>query len=346
MNKLKIVCIIILTLLITSSISIANSDIKKNTTYPLTINRQTVGNILITDLFNGTNSRVIEIDKGGNIVWEKAGFFYAFDAERLNNGNTLVTEREGSRVIEVDSGGNIVWEKTGLDNPWDAERLDNGNTLITETGNSDRVIEVDSGGNIVWEKTGLGFADAERLDNGNTLIADISLDRVIEVDSNGDIVWEQNGFFSIIDVERLDNGNTLITEAYNHRVIEINDEGTIVWEKIGLGFPTDAEGIVVSSDILVKEIHGGFRVYIDIENIGDETAYDVPWSIDLEGGLIFIGGNSGGTIDVLDPGEETTVRQKSLFGIGHNVEITVTAGVSSKKAIASWILGPLVLGVS
>jgi hypothetical protein len=40
------------------------------------------------------------------------------------------------------------------------------------------------------------------------------------------------------------------------------------------------------------------------------------------------------------------VRQRSLFGIGYNVEITVTVGGSTKKAIANWILGPLVLGVT
>jgi len=49
-------------------------------------------------------------------------------------GNTLITDHLGSRVIEVDSDGTIVWQKTGLDEPFDAERLANGNTLISELG--------------------------------------------------------------------------------------------------------------------------------------------------------------------------------------------------------------------
>ena len=93
---------------------------------------------------------VIEVDSYGNIVWEKTGLNLPMDAERLDNGNTLITEYNGSRVIEVDINGDIVWEKTGLNSPNDAERLENGNTLIAET-NGHRVIEVDINGNIVWE---------------------------------------------------------------------------------------------------------------------------------------------------------------------------------------------------
>ena len=44
-------------------------------------------------------------------------------AERLSNGNTLITEYSNYRVIEVDSGGTIVWEYTILGFPWDAERI-------------------------------------------------------------------------------------------------------------------------------------------------------------------------------------------------------------------------------
>jgi hypothetical protein len=105
------------------------------------------------------------VDSGGTIVWQKAGLNFPIDAERLVNGNTLITETSlGNRVIEVDSNGTIVWQKGGLNSPEDAERLPNGNTLITEYGN--RVIEVDSNGTIVWQKAGLVQPyDAERISN-------------------------------------------------------------------------------------------------------------------------------------------------------------------------------------
>lgn len=82
------------------------------------------GNILIFD--NGTQrlsdphtySRVIEVDpKTKKIVWEyhdtpAYNFYSAFisGAQRLDNGNTLITEGLNGRIFEVTSKGEIVWE--------------------------------------------------------------------------------------------------------------------------------------------------------------------------------------------------------------------------------------------
>jgi len=186
---------------------------------------------------------VIEVDTDGDIVWEKTGLNSPADAERLQNGNTLITDTGNNRVIEVNTDGDIIWQKTGLNLPVDSERLQNGNTLITEEGNNS-VIEINTNEDIVWQKIGLSDPfDAERLENGNTLIADAGNSRVIEVDTDGDIVWEKTGLNSPADAERLQNGNTLITDTGNNRVIEINTTGDIIWEKTDLNFPIDAERI-------------------------------------------------------------------------------------------------------
>jgi hypothetical protein len=79
------------------------------------------GNILIFD--NGTSrrhwSRVIELDpKGdGSIVWTYRGTssdpFWSIRrglAQRLANGNTVITSSERGRVFEVDAEGEILWE--------------------------------------------------------------------------------------------------------------------------------------------------------------------------------------------------------------------------------------------
>ena len=95
--------------------------------------------------------------------------------------------------------------------------------------------------------------------------------------------------------------------------------------------------------IEIVSITGGFRVTTEIRNNGTGTANDVNWSIDLEGGLILMGGYSDGTINELGAGESTTVRLSSLFGIGNTV-ITVTAGDAVKQA-SGFMLGPLVLNV-
>ena len=45
-----------------------------------------------------------------------------WDAERLDNGNTLITESGNNRVIEVNTVGTIVWEYDVYGVPIDAER--------------------------------------------------------------------------------------------------------------------------------------------------------------------------------------------------------------------------------
>ncbi|MCT7373718.1 arylsulfotransferase family protein [Chelativorans salis] len=79
------------------------------------------GNILMFDnlggLDGGNSSRVIEIDpRTSNIEWSFGGTsdhpLYSFlrsNAERLPNGNTLITESDGGRLLEVTREGDVVW---------------------------------------------------------------------------------------------------------------------------------------------------------------------------------------------------------------------------------------------
>ena len=190
------------------------------------------GNILIADQFN---NRVIETDRTGKTVWSfgdggvtpgPKSVVAPNDAERLPNGNTLISGSgapsmsepncagangcQDNRVIIVDNTGKIVWQygKDGmagagageLNTPVSATMLKNGNVLISDQGNN-RVIEVTMAGAIAWQfgVTGTSGSDnthlnapnsAERLDNGNTLMADENNNRVIEVDSTGAFVWQ------------------------------------------------------------------------------------------------------------------------------------------------------------
>jgi len=88
------------------------------------------------------------------VVWEycpqgASSLNWPRDADRLANGNTLITDSKNGRVIEVTPEGDVVWEFRDLRMPYEADRLLNGNTLISDSGNH-RVIEVDPLGKIVW----------------------------------------------------------------------------------------------------------------------------------------------------------------------------------------------------
>ncbi|MCK4653480.1 MAG: T9SS type A sorting domain-containing protein, partial [Candidatus Cloacimonetes bacterium] len=238
------------------------------------------------------NTTTVDFVLAPPIVWEYSGnLFWPTDAERLLNGNTLITEFIAHYVIEVTPDGSIGWiyDVGEFGYPTDAERLSNGNTLINKFGRPDipstnSVIEVTPNGTIVWEYgIGLRPFDAERLPNGNTLIA-LFEDSVIEVTTDGTIVWEYITASSFLeDVERLPNGNTLITYGYNNLVIEVNPDGTIVWEYTGnLSWPTDAKRLpngntliayyysnctieVTPDGTIVWEYSGGGSVTQDVE---------------------------------------------------------------------------------
>ena len=77
------------------------------------------GTVLIADSSHGGSvgaDRVVGIDAATDeIVWEYDGsgsgskLQWPRDADRLPNGNTLITDSRNSRVIEIDRNGSVVW---------------------------------------------------------------------------------------------------------------------------------------------------------------------------------------------------------------------------------------------
>jgi len=170
--------------------------------YPNSLKVLPNGHLLISDR---NNDRVIEVDRGGHVIWSYNKLQHQHGAEKLANGNIIVANSEANRVEEISPDGNIVWSYGNdelLDWPRDADRLANGNTLITDSRNN-RVIEVDREGNIVWsyatDYRSQPF-DAERLPNGNTLISDQQHKQVFEVDSAGNVVWCFRNFYRTIPI--------------------------------------------------------------------------------------------------------------------------------------------------
>ncbi|MFC7070375.1 aryl-sulfate sulfotransferase [Halobaculum lipolyticum] len=75
------------------------------------------------------NDRVVEYARTDDGDWERTwvleggGLHEPRDADRLPNGNTLVTDRRGHRVVEVTPRGEVVWEFYTPWQPYDAERV-------------------------------------------------------------------------------------------------------------------------------------------------------------------------------------------------------------------------------
>jgi hypothetical protein len=95
--------------------------------------------ILVAD---SGNNRVVELHRTADGDWEPAwaltranGVDLAWprDADRLPNGNTLVTDTLNRRVVEVDEDGEVVWSVRLGRVPYEAERLPAGETVGAPT---------------------------------------------------------------------------------------------------------------------------------------------------------------------------------------------------------------------
>jgi hypothetical protein len=87
------------------------------------------GNTLVCDGHNNrvleiTPSGTIYWQYGTNLDWARC-------AQRLPNGNTLIADSYHDRVIEVTGLGMIVWSADSLPTPYTAQRLANGNTVVS-----------------------------------------------------------------------------------------------------------------------------------------------------------------------------------------------------------------------
>jgi hypothetical protein len=83
--------------------------------------------ILVAD---SEQDRVVEYERtadGWDRTWEVSGeFSWPRDADRLPNGNTLITDSLNHRVVEVTPDGQVVWEVYAPWGPYDAERVATG----------------------------------------------------------------------------------------------------------------------------------------------------------------------------------------------------------------------------
>jgi hypothetical protein len=258
---------------------------------PLGVERLSNGNTLITDgggaYYTLTDAAILEVNPAGEIVWQYVGeMAFPHSAERLPEGDTLISDTGHDRVFRVNAAGEITWTSddwgsgTGalsdgshLHYPNDVELLANGHLLITDR-NNDRVIEVNKAGQVVWSYDQLTRPhNGDRLANGNTLLANSEENVVIEVSPAGEIVWSYGGQGVLDwprDADRLDNGNTLITDSRGSRVIEVDPGGHVIWSFTGLALPYEADRLPNGNTLIADNSH---RRVIEVDPVGE-----VVWS--------------------------------------------------------------------
>lgn len=344
MKKIVILSCIIGLMLVPSTLSINIS----NSTYTKSSQNSDQGyTILITEFDFNISMCVSEIDYDKNYIWQYCGLNAPHDAERLPNGNTLITEYGKSRVIEVTEAGDIIWEHRathGSSLLMDAERLENGNTLISDYGLG-KVIEINKNYQLVWQKSDLSRPmDAERLPNGNTLIVQAVTEgrsvnwngSVIEFDSEGNEVWSIKDVFNApVDAERLPNGNTLVTEHVGGNVTEFDYFGTVIWQKTGLYAPTDAERLE-NGDTIIAVNGAGRVIIVDPDGQTFWLLSGLLRPVDVEICTI----SSPPTIEITNPKEGYFhIRDRSLFRFGNktivygpiNIKANITSAIGVEK---------------
>ena len=229
----------------------AGRGIPGNLEMPGSVERLPNGNTLIADCGDraGFGSEIIEVDAGGNIIWNfTEGLRFAHSGRRLSNGNTLITDTTNNRLLEVTpekmiamtsenwgGGTGRLSDGSCLNYPNDAFEMEDGCFLVTDRNNN-RVIQVNRKGQLLWSfDQGIHHPHNGRiLKNGNVLICDSDGNQVVEVNRDKKIVWRYgDGSTQTLwwprGADRLSNGNTLITDSKIGKLIEVNPLGDVVW---------------------------------------------------------------------------------------------------------------------
>jgi hypothetical protein len=92
--------------------------------------------------------------------------------------------------------------------------------------------------------------------------------------------------------------------------------------------------------IEIGKITGGFGVTATVNNTGAGAASDVNWSIILEGGLVLLGRQSTGSLQMIQPGFSPQIHTRLIIGIG-GVSVIVKAD-DAEKSVSAFLFGPFV----
>ena len=253
----------------------------------------------------------------------------------LNPGEQLLRVADG-----FDGFGWLADTLDGIDAgglPWSKLRIV---AEIESNGNKDIVCYTSKTGSGLWSKN---------------IVSDYPFDQEMypSITASGEkaiCTFIQSGdiYFSTTEDGGTTWSNPIKINNQETSVVEIRDSADVtgpyvVWSDNRDNNTNVYYDTIPAPVISIEGISGGLGVSVTISNTGTAEATDVPWSISIDGGLIFIGNESEGTIDSLPPETSATVTSDFIFGIGR-VEILVTTEDNQLTA-EGLVLGPFVLGI-
>lgn len=141
------------------------------------------GNLLVA-----ADSRLIEVNREGSILWEFSIPGCPGDLAILPNGNYLLAIYGGSKIVEINKRKGELWSRSCSKMPMSVQWSADGNLVIAEV-NLKRVSEWGPKENLIREiQIGSPCPSAYRTRRGGTLIS--TWLRVYEVNTGGITVWE------------------------------------------------------------------------------------------------------------------------------------------------------------
>lgn len=159
------------------------------------------GHLLVAGIDGGAR----EYDAAGKVVWEFVQDI-THTAERLIDGNTLVTSYRKRSVIELDAAGNETWSHQDIAALF-ATRLASGRTLIGDYQHC-RLIEVDRAGALVWQLRDCGVnQSSHRHRDGGTWVVFPQENKVTKFDRDGRRLVELGLEHRSLDVLPLPDGS-------------------------------------------------------------------------------------------------------------------------------------------
>ncbi len=175
------------------------------------------------------NSRVIECDLNGKILWEyknRRGD-YLSSCERLANGNTFIVSDEG--LTEVTPDQRTVFDLCNEINVLDGTKPRNGSTVCLSYT---KLRQIDQNSGKVVTNT-LVCSDRRKLcalPDGGVLVNDFLENKVVHLDAEGACLWE-TALQRPTSVVGLRNGNLLASSSFRgQRIVELARTGQTVWE--------------------------------------------------------------------------------------------------------------------